>query len=291
MLAVADLGLDHHVVQFISLVGLVLGVLGTLFLTYDLLGRQNGPLRWFLRITVPALVGLLVPGLLLALANSFLQLPVGRIVYWALTGVVIGGFNGFFVDPPGTLAKRRFAFSVRDATVGALVTFILYAIAAAFDTMGNYVSRLFPYGFYVMIAAWPVAGFWRRLNRDRAATDVRPRWFSGKGSLIGALAGFVLLFLFLAPNILIDAFGPPKNGLPDSVAARAVLVAVVVVIFGLFLGAPAGAVVGGISRYVFWWANSLPERRMQVIGVILILVAFVAQAVEPVTGLFDIPIR
>jgi len=294
----APLSINRHMIQFVNLLGLMLGVLGTLFLTYDLLGRRNGPLRWFLRVVVPSLVGLFVSGLLLLGVNMGLTaagqaLPVGRLVYWAITGVVIGAFNGFFVDSPEIPAQRRFAFSVKDAFVGALVTFTLYAIASAFDTMGNYITRVFPYGLYVALAGWLVAGFWRRLNRNRSDTGVRPSWFSWKGFLIGAFAGWVLLVLFLVPDLIIFALNPPPGVLPDSTPARIalfVVFGVFLVLIALILGGPAGAVVGGFSRYMFWWANSLPERGMQIIGVTLILVAFVAQTVEPVTGLLDIPL-
>src|SRR5215210_8058028 len=61
--------LDPQVVKVIFLVGLLLGVLGSLFLAYDLLGSQEGPLRKFLRVALPGLLGALaiVPVYLLAL--------------------------------------------------------------------------------------------------------------------------------------------------------------------------------------------------------------------------------
>ena len=60
--------LDPQVVKVIFLFGLLLGVLGSLFLAYDLLGSQEGPLRKFLRLALPGLLGALtiVPVYLLA---------------------------------------------------------------------------------------------------------------------------------------------------------------------------------------------------------------------------------
>jgi hypothetical protein len=51
--------MDHHTVALISLVGTCLDVLGTLYLAYDLLGGQHGPLRLITRIvTYSAVFGI-----------------------------------------------------------------------------------------------------------------------------------------------------------------------------------------------------------------------------------------
>ena len=54
---------------------------------------------------------------------------------------------------------------------------------------------------------------------------------------------------------------------------------------------PAGATVGGISRFVFWRAESLDGYQLGAIGVMLTLVGFLVQLVEPISGLLDIPVR
>src|SRR5690348_228974 len=67
---------DIHVVAGINLAGLLLGILGSLFFTYDLLGRPGGFLRLLLRVGIPALIGTLTLGaftLLLVAAISALS--------------------------------------------------------------------------------------------------------------------------------------------------------------------------------------------------------------------------
>src|SRR5271170_7942203 len=48
--------MDHHTVAAISLAGSCLDVLGSLYLAYDLLGGQHGPLRLLTRIVTYSIV-------------------------------------------------------------------------------------------------------------------------------------------------------------------------------------------------------------------------------------------
>jgi hypothetical protein len=51
--------MDHHAVAAISISGTCLGVLGSLYLAYDLLGGQHGPLRLLTRaVTYSILFGI-----------------------------------------------------------------------------------------------------------------------------------------------------------------------------------------------------------------------------------------
>src|SRR5947209_2159577 len=48
--------MDHHTVAVVSVIGICLDVLGGLYLAYDLLGGQHGPLRLLSRIVTYSLV-------------------------------------------------------------------------------------------------------------------------------------------------------------------------------------------------------------------------------------------
>ena len=50
------LRLDHHIVAAVSISGSGLSVLGSLYLAYDLLGGQHGPLRLLTRAVTYAIV-------------------------------------------------------------------------------------------------------------------------------------------------------------------------------------------------------------------------------------------
>src|SRR5208282_4938825 len=48
--------MDHHTVAAVSIAGTCLDVLGTLYLAYDLLGGQHGPLRLLTRMVTYSIV-------------------------------------------------------------------------------------------------------------------------------------------------------------------------------------------------------------------------------------------
>src|SRR5881392_3003496 len=48
--------MDHHVIAMVSISGTCLDVLGSLYLAYDLLGGQHGPLRLLTRAVTYSLV-------------------------------------------------------------------------------------------------------------------------------------------------------------------------------------------------------------------------------------------
>ncbi len=74
---------DHHFIAALSLTGMVLDMLGGLYLAYDLLGGQRGPLRLLVRVISYALVYFAVYGLLVRRLDFTLTLSVGL-------GVVLG---------------------------------------------------------------------------------------------------------------------------------------------------------------------------------------------------------
>jgi hypothetical protein len=57
------------------------------------------------------------------------------------------------------------------------------------------------------------------------------------------------------------------------------------VVIGMLVGLPVGAISGGISQYVFWNINAMPERSILTSGVVLILIGFAIQAIQPLLQL------
>jgi hypothetical protein len=63
-----------------------------------------------------------------------------------------------------------------------------------------------------------------------------------------------------------------------------------VAVIGLGFGLATG-LVGGLTRFFFWRVNSLRPRGLEVMGIWCILLAFVAQAIDPVLTVLGVEVR
>ena len=79
MVVLAQTVLPQTAFDGFIIMSVVLAIVGTLFLAYDLLGRENGPLRWFTLVIICGLVS--VP---LALACGVL-LSLWRFIHWEVS--------------------------------------------------------------------------------------------------------------------------------------------------------------------------------------------------------------
>jgi hypothetical protein len=125
-----------------------------------------------------------------------------------------------------------------------------------------------------------ICGIWQFINWEPPPPT--PQLFSRKGFWSGLVAGFVPWFLFiLAQNYaelakytgLIQGFGVMLN--------------LCINLFYVGLFALANAVAGSIAQYTLWRANKLPHRTLGAIGVVLIVVAFALQGVQPVVEILN----
>jgi hypothetical protein len=66
------------------------------------------------------------------------------------------------------------------------------------------------------------------------------------------------------------------------------MVFMLIVVIGVGALALASAAAGSISQYMLWKANTLPLRRLGVIGLVLILLATSLQGVPPMIDLINI---
>src|SRR6266487_2796488 len=56
MLILGQIALPQTTIDIFVIASVLLAIIGTLFLAYDLLGRENGPLRWFTLVITCGLV-------------------------------------------------------------------------------------------------------------------------------------------------------------------------------------------------------------------------------------------
>lgn len=131
MMILAQTVLPPKSIDYFVIASVLLAIIGTLFLAYDLLGRENGPLRWFTLVLICGLVSALTLGaigtILRRLFNNAFDLN------FTLQFMVLGGLMGFFtvilVELP--VAKTRPpVFSRKGSLIGLAfgLTFALVII-------------------------------------------------------------------------------------------------------------------------------------------------------------------
>jgi hypothetical protein len=236
--------IERHTLALISIVGSSLDVLGALYLAYDLLGGEHGPLRTLTRgVTYGILFG---TGYGLALG------PVFGLISGAAHGITLGWeFSraarhrpkpGFWYDT-ATSAIRGLGFGLGAAySYGA----IFGATFGALSTVGQivaYRAGIRPTVDYQPAARLGMTRFWLLAGLNRAVGY--------------AIAGYL------------SALAAHERAIAVSVGLKAGLaVGLVTVIAGSFV------------PLVEWGADRVPEKSMGVFGVGLILAGFALQSVQ-----------
>ena len=246
--------IDKHTLALISIVGSSLDVLGALYLAYDLLGGEHGPLRTLTRgVTYGVLFG---AGYGLALGPVF--------------GLASGLAHGI------TLAWEFSRASRRGPKPGFWYETAMSAIRGCGFAFGASYSFSVPFG--ITFGALSTAGqaiayrFGIRPTADYNPAT-RPR-----------LTRFQLL---AAANRTV---GYAATGYLSSLVARQPEHAIAV---GLKVGLVMGvvtAIFGSCTPFIEWFADHVPAKRMGVFGVALILVGFGLQSVQYWVSLLDVSV-
>jgi hypothetical protein len=247
--------IGKHTLAVVSIVGSSLEVLGALYLAYDLLGGEHGPLRTLTRgVTYGALFG---AGYGLALGPVFGLLSGvahGITLGWEFSRASRHGPKpGFWYDTAMS-AIRGAGFGLGAAYLygGAFgVTF------GALSTVGQVVAYR--------------AGMRPTLNYQPA---MRPRLT--KHQFLGAVN---------------RAIGYTVTGYVSSLVAQQREHAIAVGLqAGLVIGVVT-AIAGACTPFVEWFADRVPEKSMGVFGVGLIITGFALQSVQYWAVLLDVTIH
>ncbi len=307
--------IDHHLLDSINFSGVFLGVLGFFYVTYEFFGRRQ--LKWFIRVITPGLIGALIlfpagvleqayscaPRLIYTYSCAPLELMLRGGAVYALVGGMIGIFNGIFIDWPHS-PKKPPLFSWKGCLIGLVIAFFIWFVSAlVFGGLGHASAIGFPAiafieGGILAPTGGVAGGFWRFINwepspsSEKAYSSEKPPLFSWKGCLIGLISaflfGFVSAFLVnIIPDTILVLRGDPRAGDYGIDLAKSLKGALTA---AAFIG-PAGAITGGISRFIFWRANELDDGKLGGIGAILTLFGFLIQLLLPLVSILDIPVR
>jgi hypothetical protein len=244
--------MDHHTVAAVSIAGTCLDVLGSLYLAYDLLGGQHGPLRLLTRAVTYAIVFGIGYGLGLGL---FFGLAAG-----IATGITLSiefnraarGLDHYSLPWEGLFS------AIRGFGLGAGLYRILgFGFAIVFAILIT-VGQIFAYSRGMRPAMDYVAARRPRLTR-------RQFW----GTVVRTVG-------YIASALICSAFIHHV----DHDWAFAIRV-------GLITGIVTGVGVT-VSPYIEYYADSLPERRLGAFGIGLILCGFALQSLQYWLALFDV---
>jgi hypothetical protein len=244
--------MDHHTVAAVSITGSCLDVLGSLYLAYDLLGGQHGPLRLLTRAVTYSVVFGIGYGMGLGL---FFGIASG-----IATGITLAiefsraarGLDHY------SLPWEALFSAIRGLAFGAGLYRILgFRFAIAFAVLIT-VGQVFAYSRGMRPAVDYVASRRPRLTR---------RQFWGTvARTVGYIATALLCSVFVHRV--------------DHVWSFALRVGLVT---GLVTGIGAT-----VNPYIEFYADSLPERWLGVFGIGLILCGFSLQSFQYWLALFDV---
>lgn len=247
--------IDKHTFALISIAGSVLDVLGALYLAYDLLGGEHGPLRTLTRAVTY--------GTLFGIGYSAAAGPIFGIATGLTHGITLAWeFSresrhqpqpGLWLDSAMSLI-RGLGFGVGASYYFGTRFGVVFGVLS---TLGQAIAYRF--------------GIRPTVNYKPAK---RPR---------------LTRFILIAAAIRTVGYG--IAGYLSSLVAQQRNHAIAV---GLRTGLVVGlvtAIVGSCTPFVEWEADHLPARRMGVFGVGLILVGFMLQSIQYWAVLLDVSVR
>jgi hypothetical protein len=244
--------MDHHTVAAISIIGTCLDVLGSLYLAYDLLGGQHGPLRLLTRAVTYSIVFGIGYGIGLGLFFGLVSgVATGITMSVELNRAARGldhyslGWEVFFS------AIRGFAFGF------ALHRILGWEFAMAFGVLIT-LGQVFAYSRGMRPALDYVSSRRPRLTR-------RQFW----GTVIRTIGYTVTALVCSALVHHTDHAWP----------------------FAIRVGLVTGLVTGvgiTVNPFIEYYADSLPERRLGAFGIGLILCGFGLQSLQYWLALFDV---
>src|SRR5919206_4699374 len=107
MFVFAEIALPPVALDSLIIASVFLAIVGTLYLAYDLLGRQHGPLQWLTLVITCGLVSTFVLGLVGPLVRFLFDhdFDLGFTVQALLIGGVMGVFTATLIDFPPAQTK------------------------------------------------------------------------------------------------------------------------------------------------------------------------------------------
>jgi hypothetical protein len=247
--------MDHHIIAAISISGISLDVLGGLYLAYDLLGGQHGPLRLLTRIVTYSIVFGVGYGLGLGL----------------FFGIVSGAATGI------TVAIELHRMGSRHDHYSLPWEAMFSAIRGVAFGAGLYRKLGLPYAatFAALITMGQIVAYSNGMRPSMDYSAVRRSRLTRRQIWGGVMRTAGYIASALACSALVRHVDHPWS-------------------FAIRLGVVTGLVttVGAmLNPYIEYYADNLPVRRLGVFGIWLVFCGFLLQSVQYWVELLDVPVR
>jgi len=307
--SVFQLYLSEHILHGITFLGQSLVLLGFLYLSYDLIGKQQGILKGLLILFTHFVVSILVlaifaPAMLFLFQQTLraTHLPpnivdpsqqIGDIiVYTLMIGILQGTLIAF---PTHSRTVKRFLW--RDGLIGFLFALVFFSIDeyVVFHTPINAINDLSfeipDFLFYVLLGV-AGAGFWRRygqsphltlsdVSEEEEALQPADRIMQRKAEPLPSFFSWTdfiraMLFWYLVGGLSIILYSVLYILLFPSFTEDLLFYVV-----DFLIGAAPASLVCGSSQYITWKVHHLGEKQLGVIGAIISLFGLSFVLIEP----------
>ncbi|MBS1993832.1 MAG: hypothetical protein JSS86_00300 [Cyanobacteria bacterium SZAS LIN-2] len=234
------MALDNFSSAALSMIGMTFDSIGGLYLAYDLLGGERGPLSKLTRVATYSLM-----------AFSFYAFTF-NFRFALICGIGMGSIFGVQLDAVGAGKEpdKKFLVSIalgRMIVMGLGSSTVLSPTAAVILGVGAFCGSLASSKLKVSPEYWYEAS-----NKPT---------FRVKRVAIGLLLGtFITLITWLGESI---------SGTRDALALA--------LRFGFVIGIGTG-LIATFSPFVEWYADNLPPKRMGYIGAVMFLIGFFIQS-------------
>lgn len=247
--------MDHHTVAAVSIAGSCLDVLGSLYLAYDLLGGQHGPLRLLTRMVTYSIVFGLGYGFGLGL---FFGIASG-----AATGITVA-------IELARMARRQDHFSLFWESVFSAIRGLAFGAGLSWR-----IGFRFGAAFGILITLGQILAYSRgvRPNLDYGVSR-RPRLTKRQFT-----AAVVRTVGYIATALVCSAFVQHLEH-PWAVALRVGLVTGFVTAIGTASG-----------PFIEYFSENMPARIMGAFGIGLIFVGFSLQSFQYWLVVLDVPVK
>jgi hypothetical protein len=247
--------LDRHNLALVNIVGSSMDVIGTLYLAYDLLGGEHGPLRTITRgVTYGTLFGVgygLALGPVFGLATGAAH---GVTLAWEYARAARGGSKPGFRHDVATSAIRGAGFALGAAYLYGWTFGVMFGLLS---TVGQVVA--YRVGIRPTLDYHPATR--PRLTKYQLLAAVNRTFGYAATGYISALVS----------HQRADAL---NVGLKSGLAIGLITV-----------------IVNACTPFIEWTADHVPEKRMGVFGVALILLGFTLQSIQYWLAILDVTIR